>query len=60
MKTVKSSELVSFRMVAGNEKKFDKVIHNGEVKQWVGFGWVSEGVADDEDRKKYPTVINEE
>lgn len=60
MNTVKSSELASFRMVAGNEKKYDKVVHNGVVKQWVGFGWVSEGPATDEDIAQYPTVVEGE
>ena len=34
-KTVKASELSKLRMAAGNEKKYDTVIHNGEVKDWV-------------------------
>lgn len=60
MKTVKSSELASFRMVAGNEKKYDKVIHEHRVKQWVGFGWVDEGPATDEDIAQYPIVVQGE
>jgi len=56
MKTVKRFELSRVKMVAGNEKKYSRVILDGEVNNWVGFGWVSEGAATEADRKKYPTV----
>ncbi len=60
MKTVKSSELASFRMVASNEKKYDRVIDKGVVKQWVGFGWVTEEAPTDEERATLPFVVHEE
>ncbi len=56
MKSVKSSELSNIKMVAGNEKKYSRVIMDGNVKNWVGFGWVTEGAATDADKEKYPTV----
>ena len=46
-------------MIAGNEKKYSRVIINGVIKNWVGFGWVDEGKATAEDFKKYPTTAKE-
>jgi hypothetical protein len=43
-------------MTAGNEKKYTRVILDDHVRNWVGFAWVDEGPATDEDRKNYPTV----
>ena len=60
MKTVKASDCDTMKMVAGNEKKFTTIIHNGHRKHWVGFGWVDEGEATDEDKKKFPTVLDDE
>ena len=56
MKIVKRSELSSIKMVAGNEKKYSRVIKEGNVEHWIGFGWVTEGLATKADKKKYPTV----
>ena len=56
MKIVKRSELSTIKMVAGNEKKYQRVIHDGIVKNWVGFGWIVEGEATDTDYEKYPKV----
>ena len=56
MKTVKRSQLSTVRMVAGNEKKYQRVIDNGIIKNWVGFGWVDERDATDKDHEKYPKV----
>jgi hypothetical protein len=53
---IKAEECRIISMVAGNEKKFDKIIHNGLIKQWVGIGWVTEGPADSTDCDKYPIV----
>ena len=55
-KTISRSELSNLRMVAGNEKKYSRIILNGHVHNWVGFGWVDEGPATDEDSRNYPTV----
>jgi hypothetical protein len=57
-KTVKASELSKLRMAAGNEKKYDTVIHNGEVKDWVGIGWIVVRDATDADYNKFPEVKN--
>ena len=57
-KTVRRAELANHRMVGHNEKKYSRVILDGEVKNWVGFGWVVEHDATAEDRKKYPQVID--
>ncbi len=43
-------------MVAGNEKEYQRVVINGIIKNWVGFGWVDEGEATDMDYEKYPKV----
>ena len=56
MEIVKMSELSVIRMVAGNEKKYSRVIQNGIVKNWVGFGWVDEGEANGGDYTRYPLV----
>ena len=59
MKTVKASELSNLRMTAGNEEKYDMVIQNDQLKEWVGIGWVVIRLATDEDRLNYPTVVYE-
>lgn len=58
MATVKVAALSSLRMVAGNEQTYTIVIHNGELKEWVGIGWVSRGKATTEDYHTYPVVID--
>ena len=59
MKTVKASELSNLRMTAGNENKYDMVIQNDQLKEWVGIGWITIRLATDDDRKEYPTVVYE-
>ena len=56
-KTVKRSELTTLKMVEGNEKKYSTVIIDGILKDWVGFGWVGEGKASIENKRKYPTMV---
>ncbi len=58
MLTVKRSELSSMKMVEGNEKKFSKVIDGGVVKEWVGFGWLMLGLANADDEKTLPKVVD--
>jgi hypothetical protein len=53
---IKRSELSNLRMTAGNEKKYDKVVIDGKVKEWVGIGWVTLRDASDKDRTRYPVV----
>ena len=55
-KMINISELSSARMAAGNEKKYSMVIHNGQVKEWVGIGWIDVRSATKEDRKNLPMV----
>lgn len=55
-KPVNYHDVSTICMVAGNEKKFTKIVHDRQVKQWVGIGWVSEGVAQASDYLKYPEV----
>lgn len=43
-------------MVNGNERKHSKVICDGRVMQWVGFGWVDEGPPSAADRRRLPRV----
>ena len=44
-------------MVAGNERKYRKVILDGRVKEWVGIGWIDLGVPSDADRLLLPEVV---
>lgn len=54
--TVKRAELATLRMTAGNEKRYPKVILDGQVKEWVGFGWVTLGPATAHDLATLPVV----
>lgn len=56
MTTIKRYELSNLRMVAGNEKRITHVILEGEVKMWMGIGWVTMRPASAEDLAMYPTV----
>lgn len=56
--TVKRQDLAPIRMTTGGEKKHPKVILDGHVKEWVGFGWIDLGEADEADRKLYPVVVD--
>jgi hypothetical protein len=55
-KTIPVSKLSTISMVAGGEKRHPKVIHEGILKNWVGFGWVNEREATEEDKQTYPTA----
>jgi len=55
-KTVRARDCSTIAMVAGNEKKFSKIVHENQVKQWVGFGWVSEGPPQSPRDDKLPRV----
>jgi hypothetical protein len=56
MKKIPRREVSNRRMIEGNENKYSIVILEGELKEWVGIGWIDIGPATNEDRKKYPTV----
>ena len=52
-------ELSSYRMVAGNEKLYSTVIDDGRLKDWVGIGWIDIGMATEEHKAQFPTVIED-
>lgn len=41
--SIKRSKCSNLRMIAGNEKYINKFADNGEIKEWVGIGWVTIG-----------------
>lgn len=55
-KRIHAERLSNLAMVAGGEKSITKVIDDGVVKEWVGFGWVDLRAATAEDRKTLPVV----
>jgi hypothetical protein len=55
---IKRSELSTIKMTTGGEDRISKVILDGNVRQWVGIGWVDEGPATDADKLKYPRVLD--
>jgi hypothetical protein len=55
--TVPVANLSSLKMVSGGEKKHPVVIHNGYVKTWVGFGWVTGRKATKKDTETIPTAV---
>ena len=57
-KTIKRAKLSNLSMVAGGEKTISKVILDGVVKQWVGFGWVDEGKPTKQQNETLPHVID--
>lgn len=56
--TVRKSEMSTWAMVTGGEKRHPRVIFDSHVMQWVGFGWVDEGDADGNERSVLPLVID--
>ena len=58
MTTVARSELTNLRMVAGNEKKYSRIIDNGCLKEWCGIGWCRIRTATERDRVIYPVAEN--
>lgn len=57
MKTVHARELSSLKMAAGNEKKFPRVVLDGDVRDWVGIGWINSGKAQSPRDDKLPRVV---
>lgn len=53
---IEAAALSTFAMTTGGEKTHPRVICDGEVREWVGFGWVSEGEATPADRAELPVV----
>ncbi len=56
--TVDIRELGTAKMVAGNERKHPRIVHGSAVKQWVGIGWVTEGLATEKDKATLPVVTD--
>ncbi|WP_304183093.1 hypothetical protein [Phocaeicola plebeius] len=60
--TVKASDVRSIKMSVNPPKAVVdtgyRVIHDGEIKCWVGIGWVTEGRASRSDYYKIPEVVN--
>ena len=53
---VHARELSNLKMVEGNEDKYNLVVDDGVLKQWVGIGWIELQPATKSDCEKYPTV----
>lgn len=53
---VTAKELSNLRMVAGNERKYDRVVIDGKVMSWVGIGWIEEREALPSDYDNLPVV----
>lgn len=60
--TVKASDVRSIKMSVNPPKVVVdagyRVIHDGDIKCWVGIGWVTEGRASKSDYYKIPEVVN--
>lgn len=56
-KTIKASECSKIKMVCGNEDRIRQVIDEGEVKEWVGIGWVTIRKATKADYRKLKKVV---
>jgi hypothetical protein len=58
-KPVSYSDVSTIAMVARNEGKIGKVIHDGAVKEWVGIGWIEIGAARPADYLEHPQVLGD-
>jgi hypothetical protein len=52
------SMLTNIKMVSGGEKDLSKVIFDGRVREWIGFGWIDIRAANASDYAKYPAVVD--
>jgi hypothetical protein len=59
MKALTLRDVSTTAMVAGNEKRFHTIIHDGMVKEWVGFGWITERTATADDLRSLPSVMRQ-
>ena len=50
------ADLSNLRMTTGGEKTHPKVILDGIVREWVGFGWIDCDPPSKEDLAKLPLV----
>jgi len=53
---MKTADVSTIRMVAGGERKIKRVIHDGFLKEWIGFAWIVLRRATKSDSKRHPTV----
>lgn len=60
--TEKKPEIMKFsklkQLAFCNSSKLTCVIMGGNLHRWVGFGFVDEGPASDEQKLEYPTVVD--
>ena len=60
-KPIAARDLHTVYMVAGREKKISKVIDmDGDLKEWVGIGWITIRRANGNDYRFYPRVIDDD
>jgi hypothetical protein len=50
------ADVAPLAMTSGNEKKFSKIIHKGNVELWVGIGWITLGKATKKDYQTLPVL----
>lgn len=58
VQTVTRKQLSTISMVNGNEHKFSVVIMDGQVKEWVGIGWIDVGPPTEDQKVSLPHVID--
>jgi hypothetical protein len=56
IKYIKAKKLTNIAMVNGNENIYKTIVDDGQVKQWIGFGWIKLHEATSKDLEKYPVV----
>lgn len=57
--TVKRSDLMTWKMICGNEDIYHTVIDGDRKREWVAIGWIDAGPASDQDRAEFPTVVED-
>lgn len=57
-KTVKRAKLSNIAMVGRNERSITKVILDGVVIEWVGFGWINLGPPGADQIRNLPHVVD--
>lgn len=57
--TVNRSDLVTWKMIGGNEDVYHTVIDGDRKLKWVSIGWIDAGPATEQDRAEFPKVVDE-
>lgn len=57
--TVNARELSNLLMSGRNGRKYPTVVDQGQLKRWVGIGWVAEGPPQSPRDDKVPRVVRE-